>query len=236
MTTTTRGSDGQLTPLLERALAYPAPYVVERLVNDRVVGSAAAGERLFTEIKRYLVLNVLHPEVVVGMYSARVDEAWHAFLLYTREYADFCDRYLGRFLGHTPRNAPSADGGPGGPVEHGPVRAHLSFAEFAATYEQAFDEPLPDVWFDARGVTADQRLFSDRSGSLTVGTDASTVDLLDESGEPLLTANVVCGPALDFVARTGAFYVRELPGGLTVHEQVRLVEALVAARVLRLAP
>ncbi|MGH3861455.1 glycine-rich domain-containing protein [Actinokineospora sp.] len=34
--------------------------------------------------------------------SAIVDEGWHAFLLHTREYAEFCRMVAGRFIHHRP--------------------------------------------------------------------------------------------------------------------------------------
>jgi hypothetical protein len=42
--------------------------------------------------------------------------------------------------------------------------------------------------------------------------------------------------ALEFIAQTGAFYVRELPGGLTDKERVALVEALLSVGGLCVAP
>lgn len=41
----------------------------------------------------------------VAMPSQAVDTAWHAFILSTRDYQDFCRRVLGRFLHHTPAEA-----------------------------------------------------------------------------------------------------------------------------------
>jgi hypothetical protein len=41
--------------------------------------------------------------------------------------------------------------------------------------------------------------------------------------------------AIDFIASTGAFYVRELPGDLTGEERVATVKALVKYRLLRVA-
>lgn len=35
-----------------------------------------------------------------------IDQMWHLFLLYTREYADFCQRYFGEFLHHQPDLVP----------------------------------------------------------------------------------------------------------------------------------
>lgn len=37
-----------------------------------------------------------------GMPSQTVDEAWHEFMIYTRSYAEFCDRAYGRFMHHEP--------------------------------------------------------------------------------------------------------------------------------------
>lgn len=39
------------------------------------------------------------------MPSQVVDVAWHEFILFTRDYAAFCDKAFGRFLHHTPAEA-----------------------------------------------------------------------------------------------------------------------------------
>lgn len=31
-----------------------------------------------------------------------IDEGWHSFLLYTEDYASFCNEYLGEFVHHVP--------------------------------------------------------------------------------------------------------------------------------------
>ncbi|MEQ1830704.1 MAG: hypothetical protein ABL921_32435, partial [Pirellula sp.] len=40
----------------------------------------------------------------VGMPSRVVDDAWHEFILFTREYHHFCESAFGRFLHHTPHD------------------------------------------------------------------------------------------------------------------------------------
>lgn len=45
---------------------------------------------------------------VVGMPSRAVDEAWHEFILDTREYAGFCAAAFGEYLHHTPDEAMTA--------------------------------------------------------------------------------------------------------------------------------
>ena len=70
------------------ALAYDAPFLIEKLNKDQIVDSAAEGEMLFTEVKRYLVLTRLDPHISWQMYSTRVDEVWHQFVLFTHEYRE----------------------------------------------------------------------------------------------------------------------------------------------------
>jgi hypothetical protein len=45
-----------------------------------------------------------------------VDIGWHTFLMYTREYAEFCDRVAGRFIHHRPDDD-DGHGGTGGGAE-----------------------------------------------------------------------------------------------------------------------
>lgn len=43
--------------------------------------------------------------------SGTVDIGWHAFILHTRDYAEWCEHVAGRFLHHAPDE--SAEGEPG---------------------------------------------------------------------------------------------------------------------------
>ena len=42
---------------------------------------------------------------MVSMPSQAVDVAWHEFILFTKQYSQFCNKALGRFLHHTPAEA-----------------------------------------------------------------------------------------------------------------------------------
>ena len=42
---------------------------------------------------------------MVAMPSKIVDEAWHEFILFTKEYEHFCRQVFGKFLHHTPATA-----------------------------------------------------------------------------------------------------------------------------------
>lgn len=55
--------------------------------------------------------------------SPQVDIGWHTFLLYTKEYADFCDEIAGRFLHHAPNDDPAA------PQRNGGIKTCVEFME-----------------------------------------------------------------------------------------------------------
>src|SRR4051794_29512548 len=50
----------------------------------------------------------LRDDVVIGMPSHAVDEAWHGFILCTARYAAFCESAYGRFLHHHPEGGAPA--------------------------------------------------------------------------------------------------------------------------------
>jgi hypothetical protein len=91
------------------------------------------------------------------------------------------------------------------------------------------------VWYDARNVTIRRRVLNDHAGQLTLQDNAGMVELLDARGDLMLSVNELASDALGFIAQTGAFYVRELPGDLDDDEKIALVATLVQCRLLRLA-
>lgn len=58
-------------------------------------------------LREYFHLCNSAPNRMVSMPSQVVDVAWHAFILFTRQYQIFCRQALGRFLHHTPAEAMS---------------------------------------------------------------------------------------------------------------------------------
>jgi hypothetical protein len=51
------------------ALEYDAPFLIDKLIKDRIVHDPTEGNVLFIEVKRYLVLSRLDPSVAWEMYS-----------------------------------------------------------------------------------------------------------------------------------------------------------------------
>ncbi|ETW24275.1 hypothetical protein [Mycobacterium gastri] len=233
---------------LREALTFDAPYVLDRLLSDRVVETRAQAEELFTEVKKYLVLSELSHDMVIGMYSEMVDAAWHAFILFTSQYADYGHRYFGHYLSHAPtiHSGSGYDGQFGAAVEkrrpgisrpRRRARKKSTFTDFRERYETLFGQPLPYVWHDIGFITVNRRmLVDDRAGPLTLALGDGQVSLFRTNGTAVLSVNDIATAALQFIIAKGAFYVRELPGGLTDDEKIGLAQALVRSGALKVAP
>jgi hypothetical protein len=209
------------------ALDYRASFLIEKLLKERIVDTAAEGEALFREVKRFIVLVRTDTSKLWDMYSLRVDEVWHQFVLFTAEYIEFCARYFGVYIQHSPSNAPAPD------LAAQEDRPPSTFPEFERRYAELFAEPLPDIWRDETSVVPHRRVLNDHAGKLKVHRDGPLVTLTDAHGHLVLSINDLAYPALAFIARTGAFYVRELPGELSEDEKVALVATLVEFHLLR---
>ncbi len=85
--------DYQFHSAVEKSLAKTQPHLD---VDQR---------RQVLEALRGYFLLCLRSKPMVAMPSLAVDDAWHAFILYTRAYEQFCRRAFGRFLHHTPAEA-----------------------------------------------------------------------------------------------------------------------------------
>jgi hypothetical protein len=214
-----------LTSLQQAALGFEAPYVVEKLVKNRTADSEDDAALLFREAKRYLVLAQSDRSVAWQMQSLRVDEAWHQFVLFTAQYAEFCRHHFGHFVHHAPSNSPS--------VMANSAVPRATFGEFAARYHELFGEDIPRVWVDADTVTDDRRLINEHVGALTVADAGDMVDVVTPHGDVVFRVSALARQAMRFVASTAAFHVRELPGDLTRDERVGLARGLVSARLLR---
>jgi hypothetical protein len=53
-------------------------------------------------LRQFFIAYLMSGRRYVSMPSQVVDDLWHEFILYTREYSRFCQRAFGAFLHHTP--------------------------------------------------------------------------------------------------------------------------------------
>jgi hypothetical protein len=221
-------AEHQGTATWDPVLRFEAPYLIEKLLKNHIAQTPAEAEALFAEAKKYLVLCHLDSGALWGMYSTRVDEAWHQFVLFTRQYTDFCQRFFGKFLHHNPSNDPAV----AETLDENPS----TFGDFSSRYEEVFGEPLPDIWFDGRSIAPSTRVMNDNAGKFEVSVDDGVACLAGLDGHAEVLVDDIAYDALVFISRTGSFHVRELPGELTDQEKVGLISTLVDYRHLRVAP
>ena len=87
---------------------YRFPDAIRRRVQSRYPHLTETDlDSVFSGLRQYFRL-VLGRRALVSMPSQVVDVAWHEFILFTRDYRDFCQRGLGRFLHHVPAEAMGA--------------------------------------------------------------------------------------------------------------------------------
>jgi hypothetical protein len=137
---------------LEDVLRYGHPGVVRRYAEDHQATPEEAAE-LFREMLKWLYLCrratdapgglalAVHPEI------EKIDWMWHTFLLFTRDYAAFYDRYLGAFIHHVPE-----EGGDETPVDESAVRRALE-EQYAFVYDVLGEETLL-AWYGDRRYAA----------------------------------------------------------------------------------
>lgn len=93
-----------------RTLIAPELFerLTSRLAREKEISQADAANRV-TQALAFLKASADNP----GKHLAPpfpVDDAWHLFILHTKEYAAFCHRIAGRFIHHVPADGMPDDG------------------------------------------------------------------------------------------------------------------------------
>lgn len=132
----TEGARSKLTQdqlqLIQELSDFRAPYVREKLGIEKKISSDIEFMEAFTEFKKYVVLAMLNPATRMEMPSRIVDEVWHQFILFTKEYHEFCNRFLGHYMHHSPKTSFT----PGQPEDK---------ENFSREYRAIFGN-LPEIW------------------------------------------------------------------------------------------
>jgi len=104
--TSTEKSIQWLTPKkkinIQKALDFPFTHIIQRYQKDYGVSLKTALEHE-RELKRFLIISAENHPDILGMFSPEVDNLWHTFLLFTKEYHKFCYDILGQFMHHVPK-------------------------------------------------------------------------------------------------------------------------------------
>lgn len=96
-------------PTLAEVLAYENDAVVARIMHEAQLSYQEA-EAVFKDTLRFLWLG--HRSETTICPSKHIDAGWHVFLLFTKDYREFCQRFFGHFIDHHPRRPEDApDGG-----------------------------------------------------------------------------------------------------------------------------
>jgi hypothetical protein len=84
-----------------RHYAFPSG-LIEKLQAKRPGVAAKDGQLVARALRQFFLAHLASGRQFVSMPSQIADDLWHEFILYTRNYEDFCRRAFGRFMHHTP--------------------------------------------------------------------------------------------------------------------------------------
>ncbi len=123
--------------LLARATDFDLSSVTDRYCQEFEVSREIA-ELHAAECKKYLFLCSLFPDEPLGM-KGPVDNYWHTFLLFTKEYDRFCRQLGGSFIHHVPATSGHSGG---------------TFEETMSRYRSVFGaEPDKRAWPQTKGAS-----------------------------------------------------------------------------------
>lgn len=102
------------TPL-QSVLNYKHTGVIQRYKRESPKNAHRA-ETLFEDLMAFFWASKMHEEdkntspqdpnldftFIMDEEMIEIDKMWHVFLLYTKDYMDFCDTYFGEYLHHLP--------------------------------------------------------------------------------------------------------------------------------------
>lgn len=151
---------------VHRAMEFQLNDIITRYARDYELSYEDAERHMF-ELRRFLAMCAINDGPAYGM-RGQIDEAWHTFIMFTREYADFCQAVGGRFIHHQPNTD-----------SEGRSNTPGSYQRFLDDYERVFCEPAPaDLWprpFTRSGVDANC------GGCSACGSDDSPMNQVSEA-------------------------------------------------------
>lgn len=126
---------------IQNIMNYPMAHIIKRCQKDYKYSDQDM-IILEKELKRFLALSLIQDDTHAGngMYSSDVDNLWHTFILFTKEYAHFCNTYFNRFIHHIPELEKAS-------TPEQMEKAYQDFQAFIKKYEQLFEEEIHPIWF-----------------------------------------------------------------------------------------
>jgi len=99
-------------PSINKVMGYKNEAVVERISKDLNL-SKSESEELFNDMIRFLYI-ARSTNIKPVSPPKMIDEAWHIFIIYTQDYAKFCEKYFSSFIHHRPHRPEEKHGPEGG--------------------------------------------------------------------------------------------------------------------------
>ncbi|HTF96458.1 MAG TPA: hypothetical protein VL995_10020 [Cellvibrio sp.] len=93
-----------MEPSLEKCLEYKNTDVIYAFCNNLKIDQEEASI-IFQDMIRFLWASTQDAEGLVAEIDKPIliiDEMWHTFILFTKQYQEFCFNYLGVFFHHIP--------------------------------------------------------------------------------------------------------------------------------------
>lgn len=138
-----------LTPSQEIALRKIEAYdfwFVKEIITKKGSISEEKIDLAIDEFRKFLVLVHLY-EKKFSMTSKEVDTVWHTFILFTKEYYEFCNDTFGKILHHIPQTSRT-------PVQPNGKQF------FYKAYKNTFGD-IPDIWLSSISSECDDDCGSD---------------------------------------------------------------------------
>ena len=123
-------SSDQLTRL-KKLENYDLWFIKERIEKKNLIDFDLVELAMF-EFRRFIALRIISGRGL-AMFSPQVDEVWHTFILFTKDYSSFCEEVCGEFIHHNPRTSRSVHG------------EGETFEVFSALYSQVYGNISP-LW------------------------------------------------------------------------------------------
>ena len=136
------------TRQLERMLLYRNDNVISRF-TDMLSVSEEEASAIFTETKKFLWLCQL-PGIFINDDLLIIDEMWHNFVLFTKDYHYFCQSHFNRYFHHLPASKKEKEDAKKKGEEH-PALAKEEFRTrmrylMGATYDHLGEDTVK-LWF-----------------------------------------------------------------------------------------
>ena len=122
----------------ETAMTFDMRHVLDRYRKEQTLPETVVLDH-HRELMRFLAVSSvgMQHDRSYGMMGA-IDELWHTFVIFTREYARFCDVLAGEFLHHVPA------------VQRAPSFGNVDgYDLFLNDYRIVFGEAAPKVYWPA---------------------------------------------------------------------------------------